>query len=229
MEKEDAYLTEWKNLLGQFNSPAFDTVADLVEQLEAFSSLTKDKDLFKEHDLLVGKNFKSQVTGRWLNNGLAYLIDVHGGSNPEHVLSSVMVMPLDNNKIQIVAVRNYDHDEVDGRRFSEFDFTGVKLADEDQLRQDVYRAFHEILVWALPPVDRPLFAHTLNSASRYDLSPEVINGKFVADTPEGSIRAYFHSMTTARDKADKSPSALGEMREKWQDHLIAMNIRMAAV
>lgn len=229
MNKANSYLAEWKKLLGQFYTPAFDTVADLVEQVEAFEAITHDKDVFKEHDLLDGKSFRSQVRGRWLNNGLAYLIEVHAAHSPESVLSSVLLTPLDDNKFQIVAIRNYDENETDGRRFSEFDFTGVKEADKERFLLGIYRQFHEILAWALPPVDRPLFAHTLHSGSRYDLTSEIIHGKFAADSPENSIRAYFHSMTTARDKSEKSPSALGEMRERWRDHMIACGIRMATI
>lgn len=229
MDKADSYLADWKKLLGQFHTPAFDAVADLVDQVEAFAAITHDQDAFKDHDLLSGKSFKSQVRGRWLNNGLAYLIDIHAANNTECVLSSVMLTPLDDNKFQIVAIRNYDENETDVRRFSEFDFSGLNQADEERKLLDVYREFHKTLAWALPPVDRPLFVHTFHSSGRYDLTTEIIYGKFAAEKPEDSIRAYFHSMTTARDKNEKSPSALGEMRERWNDHMIACGIRMAAI
>lgn len=229
MDKADSYLADWKRLLEQFHTPAFDAISDLVEQVEAFAAITHDQDAFKEHDLLSGKSFKSRVHGRWINNGLAYLIDIHAANNQERVMASVMLAPSDGNKFHIFASRSYEGDECDMHNNQDFDFTGLSQADEEHKLLDVYREFHKTLVWALPPVDRPLFVHTLHSSGRYDLTTEIIYDKFSAGKPEDSIRAYFHSMTSARDKNEKSPSALGEMRERWNDHMIACGIRMAAI
>lgn len=82
--------TSLGELLRQAQTPAYDLILDVADDLQSFS------------ENLALTAIALRMEGKWIGHHLAYVVDLYGRQS-EHYLS-MMLMPLDGNKAQIIAV-----------------------------------------------------------------------------------------------------------------------------
>lgn len=196
MSDAESYSAQWAHLFAQFETPSFDVVADLVEQVDIL------KGLFQK------EGFASSITGEWLQHGLGYVFTIRHALGDCVSETSFMMSSPDAYRFQIFAVQS-ENEEVCERRFLEYDL-------QKDTADMAYQGFCGLVFWAVSGKtgegivnDRERLWFMRYSNSSCDLSNEIIVSKYGVTEQgpgqkSGSISAYFGSMVVPRNKGRRA-------------------------
>ena len=211
--------TSLGELLRQAHTPAYDLILDVADDLQSFSKN------------LALTSIDLRMEGKWIGHHLAYVVDLYGRTEDKHYLS-MMLMPLDGNKAQIIAVT--ETSEGDIKRVHEEYEHSLTSNPSGKFISDV----SSIILGSLPPslsvelssefeVGKPspksqLYDYILG---KYSIGREVDgDGNVAKETVEeyrqrvfASLTAHFYTHTRVRDKA-ATPKMAAEERRVYRQH-----------
>ncbi|HNQ92713.1 MAG TPA: hypothetical protein PKI93_07270 [Alphaproteobacteria bacterium] len=216
--------TSLGELLRQAQTPACDLIFDVADDLQSFS----------ENLALTAIDLRME--GKWVGHHLAYVVDLYGRTEDKHYLS-MMLMPLDGNKAQIIAVTEKSEGDIK-RVHEEYEYS---LAHNPSAKfiSDV----SSIILGSLPSnlsvevssefeVGKPspksqLYDYILDKYSMGRESDD--GGKARQETVEeyrqrvfASLTAHFYTHTKARDK-EAAPKVVAEERRVYRQHRGALD------